>query len=106
MSHEVHLKTCTLQAIRIQMAGAYYATAQWMVTFHTGGVRAACISSLPKSACSTANNIPFPLFYSHGMWPMNSFEIKFWQAKQKSYACDSVKNETLELPFSFYCFLR
>ena len=88
------------------MAGEYYATAQWMVASHAGGVRAACISSLPTRACSTGNNIPFPLFYSHGMRPKNSFEIKFWQAKQKSYACDSVKNETLELPFSFYSFLR
>ena len=77
MSHEVHLKTCTLQAIRTQMAGEYYATAQWMVASHAGGVRAACISSLPTRACSTGNNIPFPLFYSHGMRPKNSFEIKF-----------------------------
>ena len=78
-------------SIRTQMAGAYYATAPWMVAFHAVAVRAACISSLPTSACSPGNNIPFPLFYSHGMWPMNSFEIKCWQAKQKSYACDSVK---------------
>ena len=28
------------------------------------------ISSLPTNACSTENNIPFPLFYLQGKWPI------------------------------------
>ena len=28
--------------------------------------RGACISSLPTNACLIENNVPFPLFYSHG----------------------------------------
>ena len=31
-----------------------------------GPFRGARISSLPTNACSTENNIPFPLFYSRG----------------------------------------
>ena len=46
--------------------------------------REACISSFPTNACSTKNNIPFPLFYLHGKWQINSLEIKCWQAKQDS----------------------
>ena len=38
-------------------------------------------SSLPTNACSTENNIPFPLFYLRGKWPINSCAIKCWQAK-------------------------
>ena len=53
----------------------------------------------PKKACSTKNNIPFPLFYLRGKWTLNSFEIGCWQAKHN-------RNVTLELPFSLFSFLR
>ena len=49
---------------------------------HTGVFRGARLSSLPTNACSTENNISFPLFYLHGKWPaINSREMKCWQAK-------------------------
>ena len=48
-------------------------------------------------APSTENNIPFPCFHLRGKWPINSYEIKCWQAKHD-------KNVTLELPFSFFFF--
>ena len=38
-------------------------------------------SSLNTNGCSTENNIPFPLFYLCGKWPINSCAIKCWQAK-------------------------
>ena len=41
----------------------------------------ACFSSLCTNSCSTEDNFPFPLFYLSGKWPMNSCEIKCWQAK-------------------------
>ena len=54
------------------------------VASHADVFWVACISSLPINACLTENNIPFPLFYSHGQWPINTFEIKCWQAKHDS----------------------
>ena len=39
--------------------------------------REAHFSSLPTNACTTEDNIPFPLF----IWPINSCEIKCWQAE-------------------------
>ena len=30
---------------------------------------------IPTNACSTENNIPFPLFYLRGKWPINSCAI-------------------------------
>ena len=33
---------------------------------HAGVFRGAHVSSLPTNACSTENNISFPLFYSRG----------------------------------------
>ena len=51
---------------------------------HTIILRGAFISSLPTNACSSKNNIPFPLFYLRGKWQINSFEITCWQAKQDS----------------------
>ena len=42
------------------------------------------ISSLSSNACTTANNIIFPLFYSRGKLPISSFEIKCSQAKHDS----------------------
>ena len=43
---------------------------------HAGAFREAHFSSLPTNACTTEDNIPFPLF----IWPINSCEIKCWQA--------------------------
>ena len=54
------------------------------IASHSGVFRGARISSLPTNACSTEDNIPFPLLYSPGKWPINSFEIKCWQAKHDS----------------------
>ena len=48
---------------------------------HAGVFRGARISSLPTTACSTENNIPFSLFYLRGKWPINNCAIKCWQAK-------------------------
>ena len=48
---------------------------------HTGVFRGASFSSLHTNACSTENNIPFPLSYLRGKWPMDSCEMKCWQAK-------------------------
>ena len=43
--------------------------------------RGARFSSLHTNSCSTEDKIPFPLFYLSGKWPINSCEIKCWQAK-------------------------
>ena len=43
---------------------------------HAGVFRGARFSSLPTNACSTGNNIPFPLFYLRGKRPINSCAIK------------------------------
>ena len=48
---------------------------------HAGIFREPHFSSLPMNACSTEDNIPFPLFYLRGKWPINSCEIKCWQAE-------------------------
>ena len=48
---------------------------------HAGVFRGAHFSSLRTNSCSTEDNIPFPLFYLSGKWPINSCEIKCWQAK-------------------------
>ena len=42
------------------------------VASHAGVFRGARISSLPTNACSTENNIPFPLFNSLVKRPINS----------------------------------
>ena len=45
------------------------------VASHAGVLRGARFSSPPPpptNACSTENNIPFPLFYLRGKWPINS----------------------------------
>ena len=60
-----------------------------------GIFRGARFSSLPTNACSMENNIPFPLFYLRGKWPINSCAIKCWRAKRDF-------NVTLELPFSLF----
>ena len=60
-----------------------------------GIFRGARFSSLPTNACSMENNIPFPLFYLRGKWPINSCAIKCWWAKHDF-------NVTLELTFSFF----
>ena len=60
-----------------------------------GVFRGARFSSLSTNACSMENNIPFPLFYLRGKWPINSCAIKCWWAKRDF-------NVTLELPFSFF----
>ena len=62
---------------------------------HAGVFRGARFSSLPTNACSTENNIPFPLFYLRGKWTINRCAIKCWQAKGDL-------NVTLELTFSFF----
>ena len=41
-------------------------TASFQVASHAGDFRGARISSLPTNACSTEDNIPFPLLYSRG----------------------------------------
>ena len=69
------------------------------VASYAGDFRGARFSSLPTDACSTENNIPFPSFYLRGKWTINSCAIKCWQATRDS-------NMTLELPFSFFSFLR
>ena len=46
--------------------------------------RGARISSLSINACLTENSLSYSLFYSRGKWPINSFEIKWWQAKHDS----------------------
>ena len=51
------------------------------ITSHACVFRGARFSSFPTNACSTENNIPFPLFYLRGKWPINSFEIKCWKTK-------------------------
>ena len=43
------------------------------VASHAGVFRGARISSLPTNACSTEDNIPFPLLHSRGKWPINGF---------------------------------
>ena len=60
-----------------------------------GVFRGAHFSSLPSNTCSIKSNIPFPLFYLRGKWPINSCAIKCWRAKPDF-------NVTLELPFSFF----
>ena len=52
------------------------------ISSNAGVFRGASFSSLPINACSTENNIPFPLFYFRGKWPINSWAIKCWQAKR------------------------
>ena len=42
---------------------------------HADVFSGAHLSYLPTNTCSAENNIPFPLFYSRGKWPINSFEI-------------------------------
>ena len=37
-----------------------------LIASHAGVFRGARFSSLPTNACSTENNIPFPLFYLRG----------------------------------------
>ena len=59
-------------------------SAEDFLASHAGVFRGAHILSVPRNACSTENNIPLPLFYSHGKWPINHFEIKCWQAKHNS----------------------
>ena len=49
-----------------------------------GVFKGARISTLPTNARSTKDNIPVPLLYSRGKWPINRFEIKCWQAKHDS----------------------
>ena len=49
---------------------------------HAGVFRGARFSFLPTNACSTENNIPFPLFYLRDKWPISSCAIKCWQAKR------------------------
>ena len=51
--------------------GKIWLNARWELASHAGVFRGARISSLPTNACSTENNIPFPLFYSRGKWPIN-----------------------------------
>ena len=68
----------------------------WMGLASQAGVfRGARFSSLPSNTCSIKNNIPFPLLYLRGKWPINSCAIKCWRAKRDF-------NVTLELPFSFF----
>ena len=43
------------------------------VTSHAGDFRGARVSSLPTNACSTAENILFPLLYPCGKLPINGF---------------------------------
>ena len=45
----------------------------WLVASHAGVFRRARISSLPTNACSTEDNVPFPLLHSRGKWPINGF---------------------------------
>ena len=80
-----------------QVPGALLLISSDGVTSLTGVFRIAHLSFLPTNACSTGNNIPFPLFHLRGKWPITSCEIKCWQAKHD-------KNVTLELPFSFFFF--
>ena len=54
--------------------GKIWLNARWELASHVGVFRGARISSLPTNACSTENNIPFPLFYSRGKWPINSLK--------------------------------
>ena len=51
------------------------------IACHASVFRGAHFSSLPTNTCSTEDNIPFPLFYLRGNWPINSRAIKCWQAK-------------------------
>ena len=46
-----------------------------------GIFRGALFSFLPTNTWSTENNIPFPLFYLRGKWPISSCAMKCWQAK-------------------------
>ena len=52
-----------------------------LLASHAGVFRGSCFSSLPTNTWSTENNIPFPLFYLRGKWPINSCAMKRWQAK-------------------------
>ena len=54
------------------------------IASYAGAFRGARISTLPTNACSIENNIPLPLFYSRGKWPIDTFEIKCWRAKHDS----------------------
>ena len=51
------------------------------IASHAGVFRGARFSSPPTNACSTENNIPFPLLYLRGTWPIKSCAIKSRQVK-------------------------
>ena len=51
----------------------YLGRSKHTLASHAGVFRGARISSLPTNACSTEDNIPFPLLHSRGKWPINGF---------------------------------
>ena len=62
--------------------GKIFQASQSALASHARVFRGSRFSFLPTNACSTENNIPFPLFYLCGKWPVKRLcEIKCWQAK-------------------------
>ena len=70
---------------------------------HAGVFRGARVSSLPTNACSTANNIPFPLSYSCGTWPINSCE-KSVDSLNKTHKLVVVWKRDARVTFFLYFF--